>query len=104
MNNCDQFAADLVDGFAERSVEHLCLHVQRRVDGCVTDQLRDDLCVYARLRPFLWSRGRMPSFFSLEARVAALMQSRRLTRSESTGPMRVFQLSSETRLALGDPM
>ena len=31
------------------------------------------------------------------------MQSRKLTRPESAGPMRVFQLTSQTRLALRDP-
>ena len=34
----------------------------------------------------------------------AVMQSRKLTRPESTSPMRVFQFTSQTRLALGGPM
>jgi hypothetical protein len=33
----------------------------------------------------------------------AVMQSRKLTRSESTGPMSFFQLTSQARLALGGP-
>jgi len=47
VNNCDQFAADLVDGLAERSVEHLRVHVQRRVDVGVTYQLRNDTFYFA---------------------------------------------------------
>ena len=42
VNNSEQFAADLVDGLAQRSVEHLRVHVQRCVDVGVTHQLRDD--------------------------------------------------------------
>ena len=42
VNNSEQFVADLVDGFAERSIEHLRVHVQRRVDVGVTHQLRHD--------------------------------------------------------------
>src|SRR5688572_21259396 len=33
----------------------------------------------------------------------AVMQSRKITRPESTGPMRFFRLTSRTRLAVGDP-
>src|SRR5687767_1612260 len=33
----------------------------------------------------------------------AVMQSRKITRPESTGPMRFFRLTSQTRLAVGDP-
>src|SRR6188768_3016054 len=47
VNNSEQFAADLFDRLAERSVEHLRVHIQRRVDVGVTHQLRDNLAWHA---------------------------------------------------------
>jgi hypothetical protein len=43
VNNCEQFAADPVDRGAQRSVEHLRVHVQRGVDVGVPHDLGDDL-------------------------------------------------------------
>jgi hypothetical protein len=36
VNKSEQFAANLLDGFAKRSIEHLRVHVQRRIDVSVT--------------------------------------------------------------------
>ena len=61
LNNSDQFAADLVDGLAERSVEHLRVHVQRRIDVGVTHQLRDDFPRHtAVVRPRVGAPERQP--------------------------------------------
>jgi len=39
----------LVDDLAQRSVEHLRVHVQRRIDVGVTHQLRDDFAARASI-------------------------------------------------------
>jgi hypothetical protein len=49
VNNSEQFAAHLVDRVAKRSVEHLRVHVQRRIDVGVTHQLRDDFAGHASI-------------------------------------------------------
>jgi len=43
VNNCEQFAADLLDGVTRRAVKHLRVHVQRRIDVGMAHPLRDHL-------------------------------------------------------------
>ena len=41
VNNCEQFAADFVDGRAQRSVKHLRVHIESGVHIRVARELRD---------------------------------------------------------------
>ena len=43
VNNCEQFGSDLLDGVTRGAVEHLRVHIQRRIDGAVAHQLSDHL-------------------------------------------------------------
>jgi hypothetical protein len=47
VNNCEQFASDLLDGSTHGAVEHLGVHIQRDLDVGVAHELSDHLAGYA---------------------------------------------------------
>ena len=46
VSNGEQFAADPLDGVAQRPIQHLRVHIQRRVDVGLTRQLCDHFAGY----------------------------------------------------------